>query len=104
MSDGLVFKYVTLPWERYHSLDRNAKATIWSTSHDAIARAMDECGDSGGCSANQVILLPAADAVRLKNAFDDLCWASWTPNQSSEDQRENGKIIKAAQAVIEELT
>ena len=82
---------VILPWARYHNLDQHARAIIFPT-REQVRMYEDES------YLNQIV--EVEDAWAVQAAFNDLCVAAWTPNQSIEDREANAVIIEAANSVL----
>lgn len=82
-----------LPWARYHGLDQYARAII-DPSPEQIELYTEES------HLNIVHDLSDDDATAIANAFNQLCVAAWTPNQSQEARDTNRIIIDHSMQVL----
>ena len=89
--------FVMIPWEQYHSMNANASASIHETCDEALVAASRAIGLAGGWSGNHVWPVQGREtAQEIVDAFERLCIAAWTPNQTDEEQAENAVIRRAA--------
>lgn len=87
---------VVLPWGEYHRLNSHPHVAI-CTDAEAAWEAREDHSDE---------ILPVrslTDAARAAETFRHLAWAAWTPNQDRETQDRNGRVMAAAERILERL-
>lgn len=88
--------FVCLMWAEYHNLNSQSSTRVFDTRAEADEFASDSY-------LNKVVEVESVKAANeLVSAFNDMCSADWTPNQSSEDREVNSTIARQARAVIEQ--
>jgi len=88
--------YTVVPWSQYHNLDPCGGARVFVDR----AKAEDYADD-----AQDVIYKTPEKrwAYRIAEAFDWLCVAAWTPNQTAAEQEKTKKICSAIDRFFSDL-
>ncbi len=88
--------YVSARWSNYHALKSHSSSAVHDTAEEANRCCLT--------SSDRIIAFDnLQDAESYVEALDVLCEAAWTPNQSLEEQFENGIRIEQAQNILDAL-
>ena len=87
---------VVIPWGRYHELSPGGGAFVVRTMEDVTAAI--------AASRNRLTQVEiVANARQVADAFNDLCEAAWTPNQSAAERSGNASRINEAREILARL-
>lgn len=87
--------FILLPWSQYHKLDQFAQAQAFNS--------WAEARDSRGSYLDEVVEVDREQAENVIRAFESLCRAAWSPNQTGEERDQNARIIEQSDALLESV-
>jgi hypothetical protein len=88
--------YVTLMYSEYHNLEALSTSQVFANYEKADAWRESYLDKVIGPLSKE-------DAHTLVNAFNTLCHAAWTPNQTDKEKETNQQLIQTAKETIEQL-
>ncbi len=90
--------YALLPWEQYHKLESAGGAYILPAGETSEEKIRDEHQQT------EVLLFASSElADEAAMAFNTLCAAAWTSNQSMDERAENQEICADADKKLTSL-